>query len=84
VKSAGRYRGFMLVGKDFTRFYGKAWPIDRASKDIRRYDLDDPLKEVDQFLMVDEDRLILRVNRGVREIDISVMQFDLEELEENQ
>jgi len=81
VRSHQTYRGLLMISRGSGRFYELSWPIERVMKELRRYDLNNPLEEVDQFLVIDEDQLILRVNRGKRELDVPVMSFDVNEWE---
>jgi hypothetical protein len=79
VRSNDTYEGFLMVSdkpESRSRFYKLSWPIEKVTKELNRYDLNNPLEEVDQVLVIDEDQLILRINRGTTELELPVMRFD--------
>jgi hypothetical protein len=47
------------------------WPLDRVSHEVTLKDLNNPLFEPKFYLVLDEDRLLLRVNLGKKELELN-------------
>jgi hypothetical protein len=78
VRSHEGYVGLLVVANDRGRqrglnsgFTDVEWPLDRVSREYTLNDLDNSLLEPKFYLQLDEDRLVLRVNLGKKELDLS-------------
>jgi len=47
------------------------WPLNRVSREFTLNDLDNALFEPKYYLILDEDRLLLRVNLGKKELELN-------------
>ncbi|MGW8181788.1 MAG: hypothetical protein ACWGQW_23915 [bacterium] len=78
IRSADRYVGLLMVVNQKGRENGLSsgfseveWPLDRVSREFTLNDLDNALFEPKYYLMLDEDRLLLRVNLGKKELELN-------------
>jgi hypothetical protein len=86
VFSSEGYIGFLVLSFReekqglLSGFVDVKWPLDQAVGELALLDLDDPLLEPDFHLSLDEDRLVLRVNLGNRELQLGSPICDTSEI----
>ena len=78
IRSADKYVGLLVVVNQQGRAKGLSsgfseveWPLDRVSREFTLNDLDNALFEPKYYLILDEDRLLLRVNLGKKELELN-------------
>jgi len=74
VTQAGRERGLT------SGFSDVEWPLNRVSRKLALNDLNNALFEPKFYLVLDEDRLLLRVNLGKRELEFDDVYLDAGEI----
>jgi len=84
IEEAGEYRGLAILSNRSVAglrsgFSTAQWPIERLAQSLKALDADDPLKEPEYRLVIDEDRLLLWVNLGKIEKELEFMPLDLRE-----
>ncbi|MFB3904968.1 MAG: hypothetical protein ACE15E_16070 [Acidobacteriota bacterium] len=85
IEESGKYQGLVLLrsrsaAEIRSAFFARKWPLEQLSKALKAMDADDPLKEPDVHLAIDEDRLVLRVNLGKVEREFEFMRLDPKEV----
>ena len=77
LRSAERYVGLLVVTNEKGQAEGLSsgfseaqWPLDRVSREFALKDLNNALFEPQFYLLLDEDRLLLRVNLGKKELEL--------------
>jgi hypothetical protein len=86
VFSSEGYVGFYVVSypekeqKLVSGFLNAGWPLDQAGRELELLDLDNPLVEPGFHLSLDEDRLVLRVNLGNRELELGSLVYEVSEI----
>ena len=88
IRSSEGYVGLLVVPNDMGRqrglnsgFSDVEWPLDRVSREYTLNDLDNSLFEPKFYLQLDEDRLLLRVNLGKRELELSGIHMSVSEIQ---
>jgi hypothetical protein len=78
IRSSEGYVGLLLVVNEQGRAKGLSsgfseveWPLDRVSREVTLNDLNNSLYEPKFYLILDEDRLLLRVNLGKKELELN-------------
>jgi hypothetical protein len=56
------------------------WPLDRVAREVTLNDLDNTLFEPRFYLVLDEDRLLLRVNLGKKELEMNHIYLNADEI----
>ena len=77
LRSSADYVGLLLIANEKGRARGLSsgfseveWPLDRVSHAVTLNDLNNTLFEPRFYLILDEDRLLLRVNLGKKELEL--------------
>jgi hypothetical protein len=61
-------------------FSESEWPLDRVSREFTLNDLNNALFEPTFYLILDEDRLLLRVNLGKKELELNDVYLNADEI----
>ena len=87
IRSSEKYVGLLLVANQRGRSLGLSsgfsevqWPLDRVSHEMSLKDLNNSLFEPSFYLILDEDRLLLRVNLGKKELDLNDVYLNADEI----
>ena len=87
VYSAEEYKGLLVVTNDRGRasgipagFSDEAWPLDQVARDLTLRDVDSNLLEPRFYLVLDEDRLLLKVNMGKQEVGLDDVHLSVGEI----
>jgi hypothetical protein len=87
IRSAQDYVGLLLVANEkgtakglSSGFSDVEWPVARVSREFTLNDLNNPLFEPKFYLILDEDRLLLRVNLGKKELELDGLYLDVDEI----
>jgi hypothetical protein len=87
LRSSDKYVGLLLVVNKVGKARGMAsgfsdveWPLDRVSREVTLNDLNNSLFEPRFYLILDEDRLLLRVNLGKKELELNEIYLDAGEI----
>lgn len=87
IRSAKDYVGLLVVANERGRAKGLSsgfaeveWPLDRVSHEVSLNDLNNPLFEPKFYLVLDEDRLLLRVNLGKKELELDDVYLNASEI----
>jgi hypothetical protein len=87
LRSASDYVGLLLVANQRGKARGLSsgfseaeWPLDRVSREVTLNDLDNTLFEPKYYLILDENRLLLRVNLGKKELELDGISLNADEI----
>jgi len=87
LRSSLDYVGLLLVANERGKAAGLSsgfseaeWPLDRVSREVTLNDLDNTLFEPRYYLILDENRLLLRVNLGKKELELDGIYLNAEEI----